>query len=216
MKVWLPMNPITEKLFYVNANGNKKNQRIIMSAPTDTPIVWQISKVENSSPFGLQKLTLAQDFFDDNADFIDKEEQANGDLFAMYANYYSSTIKPEEDKEDNTQSIRCVISCNDNKIKVNGSYKLLTVTYYDEDNNDVTNDYIDLITPDCWTCSIGNNDFTSNDLITWSEQNVLANQMRIKFGNDRSYLTNILTVQCAFNINDVNVTGEIQLEIVAL
>ena len=47
-KVWIPMNPFTERLSYLNGEG--KNQRIVLSAPIAKPLVWQVSKVENTKP----------------------------------------------------------------------------------------------------------------------------------------------------------------------
>ena len=72
---WLPMNSITEKVYYTHSDDKNSNQRIVMSAPIDVPIVWKISKVETTQPFWSSKLTLYQDVWKPFADYIDKEDK---------------------------------------------------------------------------------------------------------------------------------------------
>ena len=55
-KIWLPMNFITEKFWYTSEDS--KNMRVVVSALTEHPTVWTVTKVENSMPFGIQKLTI--------------------------------------------------------------------------------------------------------------------------------------------------------------
>lgn len=55
-KIWLPMNSITEKFWYTSEDS--KNMRVVVSALTEHPTVWTVTKVENSMPFGIQKLTI--------------------------------------------------------------------------------------------------------------------------------------------------------------
>ena len=52
------MNSITENIWYTDEED--KNMRMIVGAPTDHPVVWKVSKVENAEPLGVQKLTLYQ------------------------------------------------------------------------------------------------------------------------------------------------------------
>lgn len=81
-QMWLPMNDISAKIYY--------GQRIIVSALLEKPITWQISKVENVHPFGINKLTLSQDKFNPELDYV------NFDTGEMYANYYDSYVLPED------------------------------------------------------------------------------------------------------------------------
>ena len=204
---WLPMNSITEKLYYTHSDDKNSNQRIVMSAPIDVPIVWKISKVETTQPFGLQKLTLYQDVWKPFADYIDKEDK--DDIFAMYADYYSTNIEPETTEDNSSNKIQ--ISCNTNTIKAGGSYKLLKVAIFDSSGTDITNKYLDKFSIDCWRCYLNDEDITNSDLITWLEQ-PSKNHIKIKFSNDRTYLADKLNIEC----NIETLVGKIQLEIIAL
>ena len=84
--------------------------------------------------------------------------------------------------------------------------------FYDSDGNDITSGYPDSITPASWTCSIDGEDFTSNELISWKKQEN-PNEIRIKIGNAKKYLTKVLVVRCS---TGEDVSGEIQLEISAV
>lgn len=195
-KIWLPLNPLTEYFYYSN---NGKNQRLIVGALTKHPTVWQISKIENAEPIGIQKVTLSQDFFNKSTDYV------NFQTGEMYADYYSSTVEPEDDNMNDY----CVLSSSSNVIKCEGSYKLITAKFYDSDGKDITSGYLDSITLASWTCSIDGEDFTSNELISWKKQEN-PNEIRIKIGNAKKYLTKVLVVRCSAV---ENISGEIQLEI---
>lgn len=198
-KIWLPLNPLTEYFYYSN---NGKNQRLIVGALTKHPTVWQISKIENAEPIGIQKVTLSQDFFNKSTDYV------NFQTGEMYADYYSSSVEPENGNINNS----CVLSSSSNVIKCEGSYKLITANFYDSGGNDITSGYLDSITPASWTCSIDGEDFTSNELISWKKQEN-PNEIRIKIGNAKKYLTKVLVVRCS---TGEDISGEIQLEISAV
>lgn len=86
-------------------------------------------------------------------------------------------------------------------IKVGGSYKSLSCKFYDGDDAEITDTVIvDLTREDIkWTCEIDGVDYTDNtDVITWLNGSAI-NQMKIKFANDRSYLTKVLDVKCTVN-----------------
>lgn len=77
--------------------------------------MWQISKVENHAPKGLQKITFYQTKFNDNTDFVDFE---TGE---MYADYYSAYSKPAEtDNNASTDVHKYELSTSTNTIKVGG------------------------------------------------------------------------------------------------
>ena len=206
-KLWLPMNSITEKLYYTaNIGGTPFNQRIVVSARTETPTVWQISKVENADPFGLQRLTLKQDRWNDDTDFIDTDDP--DDLFAMYANYYISGLTPVDVDEDKKPT--CTISYTSHEIKVNGSYRTFTASVFDRKGNDIT-DAVDNIT---WSIHIGDIDAIEQGLV-----NVINGDQRIvkvKFLGDRSYITKVLTIEFSCNYNDNPISASADLAIVAI
>ena len=188
-KIWLPLNPITEKIWYTNESS--KNMRVLVSSFTDNAIAWQISKVENAQPLGVQKLTLYQDFFDQHRDYIEKDE--NGNIIGMWANYFDSEIAPTDPDTPTTppSSITAKISASTSTIKVGGSYKNLTVNLFNDSNEDITTEYADATFT--WTCSIDNEDWT--DKVTW-RAGTEYNQKKVKFPDDASVIGKILIIQC--------------------
>ena len=195
-KVWLPLNPITEKIWYTNESS--KNMRVLVSSFTDNAIAWQISKVENAQPLGIQKLTLYQDFFDQHRDYIEKD--SDGNIIGMWASYFDSEIAPTDpDIPSPTPStIYGKITASTSTIKVGGSYKNLTLKLYGADGNEITDNYSSYSPDDFkWTCSItdGNKTTDLTDVVSWLKGS-LFNQRKIKFPNDRSYLGKILDVKC--------------------
>lgn len=188
-KVWLPLNPITEKIWYTNKSS--KNMRVLVSSFTDNAIAWQISKVENAQPLGVQKLTLYQDFFDQHRDYIEKD--SNGNIIGMWASYFDSEIAPTDPDTPTTppSSITARISASTSTIKVGGSYKNLTVNLFNDSNEDITTEYADATFT--WTCSIDNEDWT--DKVTW-RAGTEYNQKKVRFPNDTSAIGKILFIQC--------------------
>ena len=198
-KIWLPMNEITERIHYISED-HEDNQRLIISTLSPNPSVWQVSKVEELNPLGILKLTYKQTVFDPQTDYVD---WTTGE---MYADYYINNIAPVEETVQYTD-VASITAIN-NYIKLGGSYKLLTVSFYDADGNDVTDNYLDKISQDNWKCYIDEIDYTANDLITWLPQSV-SNKIKLKIGSDLTLLTKVLTVQCIVD----DVIGSIELEL---
>ena len=188
-KVWLPINSITDKIWYTNSTDT--NMRVLVSAPTDKPIAWNISKVENAKPFGIQKLTLYQDFFDQHRDYIEKDK--NGNIIGMWADYYDSSIEPTDPDTPSTtpSSITAKISASTSSIKVGGSFRTLTTNLFNESNEDITSEYENSLFT--WTCNIDGEDWT--DIVTW-RFSTKFNQTKLSFPLDKTQLGKILSVKC--------------------
>lgn len=201
-KVWLPLNPITEKIWYTNESS--KNMRVLVSSFTGNAIAWQISKVENAQPLGVQKLTLYQDFFDQHRDYIEKD--SDGNIIGMWASYFDSEIVPTDPSTPTTppSSITARISASTSTIKVGGSYKNLTVNLFNDSNEDITTEYADATFT--WACSIDNEDWT--DKVTW-RVGTEYNQKKIKFSNDTSVIGKILSVKCEIVKDNLPIESEI-------
>lgn len=201
-KVWLPLNPITEKIWYTNESS--KNMRVLVSSFTDNAIAWQISKVENAQPLGIQKLTLYQDFFDQHRDYIEKD--SDGNIIGMWASYFDSEIAPTDPSIPTTppSSITARISASTSTIKVGGSYKNLTVNLFNDSNEDITTEYADATFT--WTCAIDNEDWT--DKVTW-RADTEYNQKKVKFPNDTSTIGKILSVKCEITKDNLPIESEI-------
>ena len=191
-KLILPLNTISEKIWYTNENS--KNMRVLVSAFTENPVAWTISKVETANNLGLQMLTLYQDFFDQNKDYIEKD--SDGNIIGLWADYFDSNIEPTDpDTPSPTPSNTYgKITASTSTIKVGGSYKTLTLKLYDADDNEVTDNYSSATFD--WTCYIkGNETDDLSDKVTWLNGS-LFNQKKIKFPDDRSYLNQILVIHC--------------------
>lgn len=201
-KVWLPLNPITEKIWYTNESS--KNMRVLVSSFTDNAVAWQISKVENAQPLGVQKLTLYQDFFDQHRDYIEKD--SDGNIIGMWASYFDSEIAPTDPSTPTTppSSITARISTSTSTIKVGGSYKNLTVNLFNDSNEDITTEYADATFT--WTCSIDDEDWT--DKVTW-RAGTEYNQKKVKFPNDTSTISKILSIKCEIVKDDLPIKSEI-------
>ena len=209
-KLILPLNTITEKIWYTNEDS--KNMRVLVSAFTDNPVAWIISKVETANNLGLQMLTLYQDFFDQNKDYIEKDY--DGNIIGLWADYYDSNIEPiNPDTPSPTPSTTYgKITASTSTIKVGGSYKTLTCKLYDTDDNEVTDSYSSATFD--WNCYIkGNETDDLSDKVTWLDGG-LFNQKKIKFSDDKSYLDKVLTLQCSiFDEHEgyINVSSEFEL-----
>jgi hypothetical protein len=206
-KVWLPLNPITEKIWYTNESS--KNMRVLVSSFTDNAIAWQISKVENAQPLGVQKLTLYQDFFDQHRDYIEKD--SDGNIIGMWASYFDSEIAPTDPDTPTTPpfSITAKISASTSTIKVGGSYKNLTVNLFNDSNEDITTEYADATFT--WTCSIDDEDWTGK--VTW-RAGTEYNQKKVKLTNGTSVIGKILSVKCEIVKDNLPIESEIlQLEL---
>lgn len=198
-KCWLPLNSITERIWYTD--DNLKNMRVIVSAPTFHPVVWTISKVENAQPLGLQKITLYQTFFDQSRDFIEyKDNDPSKQIVGMWADYFQQNEKLPPNKETlgtdpENQVISkyaCEIKASTPSIKVGGSYRLLTAIVFNDVREDLTNTYSN--NEFLWKAYLDDEDVSEK--FTWLAQKEF-NRIKIKAPNDRSYLNKELTITCS-------------------
>ena len=208
-KAFLPLNEITKNIRYVGDDNT--NQRMIISAKVDRPLVWKLTKLENTKPLGILQLTFSQTYFDEHKDYVEKDE--NGNIIGMWADYYDSDIAPTDPTEPTPtpSSNYGTISASTSTIKIGGSYKTLTMTVYDENGTDITDSYSDATFN--WTCSIDGVDFTNSNIITWLDGTTF-NKQKIKFSNDRSYLEKILEVKCEIIKGTKTIVTTMQFELI--
>jgi hypothetical protein len=189
-KIWFPLNPITAKFWY-NSDTNK-TIRLVVSAKTDNPTIWSVTKIENTKPIGLQKLTLYQTFWNDHTDYIERD--SDGNITAMYADYYEtdSSLTPTDPSDIAPTTINySKITAATSTIKIAGSYKTLTAKIYNDSDTEITDNYSSADFK--WTCSVGDEDLT--DAVTWLNTSTF-NQIKLKFTDDRSYLGKTLDIKC--------------------
>lgn len=185
---------------------------MIISAPIEEPITWRISKVENTSPLGINKITVAQDKYDQFKDYIEKD--ADGNVIAMWADYYESNIIPNQSYTNTESSSVCgEIKYQGIKpqIKIGGNYRIYTAIY--QKSND------EIIVPDrCeWEVSVLNNEVAINnnpiDIIYPIQDDTLSsNQIKIRFIGCDDYLGDIMIIKNKYN----DLTCELQVEIVGM
>ena len=173
--------------------------RLLVSTLSDHPSAWTVTKCENVQPFGIQKLTIYSNFFNEHTDYVNLE---TGE---MYADYFDSEIAPTDPSNPTTptSSITARISASTSTIKVGGYYKNLTVNLFNDSNEDITTEYADATFT--WTCSIDNEDWT--DKVTW-RAGTEYNQKKVKFPNNDSVLGKILSVKCTITQGTEKIESE--------
>lgn len=198
-KLILPSNNITNKIGY--------NLRMILDATTDeieTPRAWMVSKINRINPNGLVTLTLAQDEFNHEKDFVG---YIDGEYVAI-ADYYSSTVEPQvfdNDLEPPTTARAEFTYSSKAQVKVSGGYKTLTLNIYDDADTEVTSDYLPI--DEYLTFKIGDDDISSLlDVI------ISDNKVKIKFLGNSLYIGKVIDV----TYDNGTINTNTQLEIVAL
>ena len=210
-KFWLPWNPVSSEI--------KHDQRLFISMIQDEPYVYQISKVNNTSPKGIIEFTVVQDRFDKNTDYVDNNP--NSPTYGeMYADYYSSTIIPKEEFPNVDESVSnttsediITIEAKTYSVRINGGSKVVYAKIVDHENNDVTNNYDsdDLV----WSIKFKDSDNDISSLISIDENynSKEGNEYKFKFkflGNEK-YLNERITVKVKIN----NLSAEADLDIVS-
>ena len=209
-KFIVPLNDITEHLWY--------NQRMIIDAKVSTePRAWEISKINRISPNGLVKVTLAQDNFDQNNDYIERD--INGNIIGMWADYYNTVIKEEQKinaDENITHYSSITYSGIKPQIKIGGSYKKFTVNFYDSNNSEEIE-----FKNGNWKFFIRNKDETiteaqdGSDIVQFLDtaSDLNENQIKVKFIGDSSYIGNILIISY---IDELGGQSIVEMEIMGL
>ena len=197
-KCIMPYNDITKTLFY--------NQRIIISVDLLEPLAWRVSKVEPFATRGNILYTFKEDVYDDHHDYIEYDD--NGNLIGFWADYYNEYNLPSDnpqipDPSDYGNYAEITYAGAEPHIKVNGSYKKVTLTYYSTQSD--TPDQ----TPGIWSYWIDDTDATELVKVLDTDN---PNVLKIKFLGDETYIGKILTIK---NTRD-NIVAELQLQIVAL
>lgn len=194
----MPYNEITKTFFY--------NSRTIISTDLPEPLAWRTSKVEPFAHRGNILYTLKQDVYDAHHDYVERDEDNN--IVGMWADYFKETnlpannlIMPEPELNGNYAEISYTGA--EPHIKVNGSYKKLTLTYLN--SGEILKDQ----TPGDWSYWIDDTEVTDLVKVLETEN---PNTIKIKFLGDEEYLDKFLTIKNVRN----NIVAELQLQIVAL
>lgn len=186
---------------------------MIIDAKVETePVAWLVSKIKRLSN-GINRITLAQDKFNQFKDYIEKDE--SGKIIGMWADYFSQL--PQQ-PEFVLPSYHSSISFSGKpQIKVNGGYKKFSVSFLKH------NEEIDFL-PGRWEFKIKIDPNMQNEVIKPADEllqvltseisNDLAqNQIKVKFVGDDSYLNSFLIISY---ISDTGIKSNVELKITGL
>ena len=200
-KFWLPWNKITSEV--------KHDMRFFISMLQEEPYVYKASKIKNTAPKGVITVTIEQDRFNTDSDYV------NIETGEMYADYYSSTVVPEEvpaiKEEEEVITDILSIEAKTYSVRINGGSKVVNAKILDKDGNDVASNYSsgDLV----WSFELKDSeeDITSliSEDLTYNETNKDKYKYKFKFLGDEQYLNKIITVK--LSINDLSATADLDI-----
>lgn len=194
-KIALPLNRETETLYY--------NQRLILDAKVNTePRAWEVSKIERTMPFGIVRLTLYQDRFNEHTDYIERDE--DGVIIGMWADYFEqNTSDPTEHEENDNYTAGIAYSGTTSELKVGGSYKTFTMTYYDSEGNPISRKAYD------WKFLLDGVEIPPETIsveMPGDSSNLDENQIKVKFVGSEDYYGSVLQIyndDCFINVDIV-------------
>lgn len=200
-KCVLPMNDISTTIFY--------DQRLAISAPIPEPIVWKCSKVEQTSPKGVSRLTFVQDHWDQHHDYIEYlvPDDETSKVIGIWCNYFDYDMTPEDTlKPKYVPYIHSEITYAGNKpeVKINGNKKAFAVTFYDRDSQIPYR-------PGTWSIILDGIDIISDP--TRIEASVVDDKLSFKFIGTRNDIGKVITVG---HVSNDGVKSEVELELRAL
>lgn len=194
-KFAVPLNRDTEKIYY--------NLRMIIDTGVLTePRTWEVSKVNRVGAKGILMVTLAQDQFNHNTDFIDSDEFGN--VIGMWADYFKDNTVPENALFNESNKPTITISYSGNpSLRIGSGYKKLTVNFT------MNNEPSDFMVGQ-WQYFVGDEDVS--DKISYSAIELNENEVKIKFAcKDYSYGGKILTVKYVVN---AEIQGQTELGLI--
>ena len=150
------------------------NHRFMITDPRRTiPLVWTVSKVEDSTPIGITEFKFTQETYNPTLD--------NKEL--MICNYYDSPIEPEISDIEEELRGTATITYNGTKptVKVGGSYKVFTPVFSGES-----------VTVDKWIISDENGDIGSDANYTIERDGDL---LKLKVSLNYNLIGKVLIVQ---------------------
>lgn len=150
------------------------NHRFMITDPRrEIPLVWTVSKIEDSTPIGITELKFTQETYSPTLD--------NKEL--MICNYYDSAIEPEVQDIIAELKSTAAITYSGTKptIKVGGSYKIFTPAFSDE-----------AATVDKWTISDENGDIGGDDNYIIERD---GDKLKVKVALNYNLIGKVLIVQ---------------------
>ena len=180
--IWMPTNINTQTIGY--------NQRFLISdVGRDPALCYQVSKISDTSPIGLTKISLAQTVFNEKTD--------NAEL--MVADYWGSAVEPVEVDVEAKIKGTAEISYSGTKptIKVGGSTKVFTPVFSEEG-----------VFVDKWFVSNEDGDISSNENYVIECD---GEKLKITVSLNYNLIGTVLIVQC---VGSDGSTAELSVEVV--
>ena len=154
------------------------------------PLVWTVSKVEDSTPIGLTELKFTQETY---SPVLDNKELG-------LCNYYDSSITPEtiDIQTEIREPATIIYNGTTPTVKVGGSQKIFTAVF-NADN----------VTPQSWLISDENGAITED----MSDYNIEyeENKMKLKIARNYNLIGKVLIVQV---IGTDGSSGELKVEVI--
>ena len=178
---------------------------MVISDTREIPIVWSCSKVESMNVLGIARYTFKQDKWDEHTDYIEKDDEGN--IIGMWASYYTNgEIEPTTPITPSSLHSQVTYSGKKADILIGGSYKKMTVTFYDGEEPIAYRHGV-------WSFSIDGADVSHLvDVKTQiDDASLQENQVKVKFIGNDDYINKTLVV--AFDSVD-GIKSSIQLNII--
>jgi len=185
----VPLNRLTEKIWY--------NKRYLIDAKVtqDECRAWKVSKINRVDIPGMAVITLAQDHFNPDTDYIEIDPVTHNTV-ALWADYYDVPITP--DYPTPIPVLNKITVAGSQEIKVGGSYKKCTVEF---ENSETLPD-------GTWSFLI---DGTLIDDAITSTTGLEDNQIKVKLPNNGLYINKIMTIKYTVTATSETVSQEISV-----
>ena len=164
-----------------------------------------MTKVNRTSFNGLALVTLAQDHFNKDTDYIEKD--TDGNTIALWANLYDEPVEPSDYEllpDEPVSDYGVITYTGKNEIKVGGSNKRIGIQFFDEYGIPI--EYKE----GTWSFAI--------DGVPVELEIVLASldgsQIKIRIPNDGLYINKILTI--THTVTEDGLVTEHEMNIVSL
>ena len=124
-KFAVPLTKETEHLWY--------NIRMIIDNNVQDELelrAWKITKVNRVAPNGVTRITLAQDYYDDHVDYVERDN--DGKIIGKWCDYFKGGITPKNPEEFDPP-VYCEVTCTGKPVlKMNDCYKTFSVNFFRE------------------------------------------------------------------------------------
>ncbi len=159
------------------------------------PLVYSVTKREDTFPLGVYKVVLAQDHYNPHQD------NAELGICDYYTNYNN---KDNEEVEDTTQNVNAVLKCNglNRVLSIGGSPRTITAVTIENEEE------IPYVNP-IWSFEFLNEKLDTEQMNKYFELKIENNILTVSAKNDYTIANNILMI----HVGTPKQSGHAQIEI---